>query len=73
MPFAVHWKKQKCHKIWKKQSEKQKSANDKPKKRAIYNSNKQPASPQKTATPQKPKPKFAGKPRGWQRWSRSIE
>jgi len=53
-------KKQSATEISKKQAQNQANFNqDKPK-------NKQPPSLKKNANPQKNKPKFAGKPQGWQ-------
>jgi len=56
--------------LTKKQSALENSAKNKPKKQANFNQNKpknkQPASIQKKRKSTKNKPKFAGKPQGWQ-------
>jgi len=62
-------KQQKCHKIQKKQSAKEKFAKNKPKNKQIsIKTSPKISNPQifkKTVKPQK-KPEFTGKPQGWQ-------
>jgi len=59
-------------KFEKKQSATQKSAKKQPKFNQNKPKKKQPASLKENANPQKDKPKFAGKPQGWQHCSDSI-